>query len=41
MTMLLFEKGDFDISAAYAFDDENIAAGIWFSRFGKGEEDGK
>ena len=26
---------------AYAFDDENIAAGIWFSRFGKGEEDGK
>lgn len=33
MSLLISSSGDFDISAAYAFDDENFAAGIWFSRF--------
>ncbi len=43
MTLLISSAGDFDISAAYAFDDENFAAGIWFSRFAaeKREEAGE
>ena len=43
MSLLISSAGDFDISAAYAFDDENFAAGIWFSRFAaeKREEESK